>query len=135
MEKFKTKAPQRILRCIKKSIFVFTAASLICVSVPISAKADSSKVVTLGANLSDEQKESMYKYFGTTADDVDTIEVTNQDERKYMEGIATESQIGKKTYSQIYSYKTPEMLRIGLRRESRFSLDWQRQRFSKSRRY
>ena len=77
MEKFKTKAPQRILRCIKKSIFVFTAASLICVSVPIAAKADSSKVVTLGANLSDEQKESMYKYFGTTADDVDTIEVTN----------------------------------------------------------
>ncbi|MCI8321881.1 MAG: DUF1002 domain-containing protein [Dorea sp.] len=102
MEKFKTKAPQRILRCIKKSIFVFTAASLICVSVPIAAKADSSKVVTLGANLSDEQKESMYKYFGTTADDVDTIEVTNQDERKYMEGIATESQIGKKTYSCSY---------------------------------
>lgn len=30
----------------------------------------------------------MYKYFGTSADQVDTIEVTNTDERKYMEGIA-----------------------------------------------
>ena len=44
----------------------------------------------------------MYKYFGTSADQVDTIEVTNTDERKYMEGIATESQIGTRTYSCSY---------------------------------
>lgn len=66
------------------------------------AKADSSKVVTLGANLSDEQKNDMYEYFGTSADKVETIEVTNADERKYMEGIATESQIGTRTYSCSY---------------------------------
>ena len=66
------------------------------------AKADSSKVVTLGANLSDEQKNDMYEYFGTSADKVETIEVTNDDERKYMEGIATESQIGTRTYSCSY---------------------------------
>ena len=44
----------------------------------------------------------MSKYFGTSADQVDTIEVTNTDERKYMEGIATESQIGTRTYSCSY---------------------------------
>lgn len=102
MRKFQLKVPQRASRCIKKSLPVFMAAALICGSVPMVAKADSAKVVTLGANLSDEQKSSMYEYFGTTADEVDTIEVTNQDERKYMEGIATEAQIGKKTYSCSY---------------------------------
>ncbi len=102
MRKFKLKAPQRASRCMKKSFPILMAAALICAGVPMTAKADSSKVVTLGANLSDDQKSSMYEYFGTTADEVDTIEVTNQDERKYMEGIATEAQIGKKTYSCSY---------------------------------
>ena len=44
----------------------------------------------------------MYEYFGTSADEVDTIEVTNADERKYMEGIASEEQIGTRTYSCSY---------------------------------
>ncbi len=78
------------------------AAALTCASFPMAVKADSSKVVTLGANLSEEQKKSMYEYFGTTADKVDTIEVTNADERKYMEGIASEAQIGTRTYSCSY---------------------------------
>lgn len=78
------------------------AAVLTFVSVPFTAKADSSKVVTLGANLTEEQKKAMYDYFGTSADKVDTIEVTNADERKYMEGIATEAQIGTRTYSCSY---------------------------------
>lgn len=76
--------------------------SVACANLPMVAKADSSKVVTLGANLSDEQKNSMYEYFGTSADKVETIEVTNADERKYMEGIATEAQIGTKTFSCSY---------------------------------
>ena len=78
------------------------AAVLTCASVPMVAKADNSKVVTLGANLSDEQKKSMYEYFGTSSDKVETIEVTNADERKYMEGIASEEQIGTRTYSCFY---------------------------------
>ena len=102
MRKFKLEVPQRASRCIKKSLPVFMAATLIAGSMSMTANADSAKVVTLGANLSDEQKSSMYEYFGTTADEVDTIEVTNQDERKYMEGIASEAQIGKKTYSCSY---------------------------------
>lgn len=76
--------------------------ALTCVSIPMAAKADSAKVVTLGANLSEDQKNSMYEYFGTSADQAETIEVTNADEREYMEGIATESQIGTRTYSCSY---------------------------------
>ena len=86
-----------------KRVLPFSLAIILAsVSPPVTALADSAKVVTLGANLSDEQKASMYKYFGTSADQVDTIEVTNTDERKYMEGIATESQIGTRTYSCSY---------------------------------
>lgn len=102
MKKFQSKAQKRIRRRIGKSLSVLLAAAIVCCGIPIAAKADGSKVVTLGANLTDEQKSSMYKYFGTSADEVDTYEVTNQDERKYMEGIATEAQIGKKTYSCSY---------------------------------
>lgn len=78
------------------------AAALTVASVPMAVQADSSNVVTLGANLTEEQKTSMYEYFGTSADKVTTIEVTNADERKYMEGIASEQQIGTRTYSCSY---------------------------------
>ena len=82
--------------------------TLTCASLPMAAQADSSKVVTLGANLSEEQKTSMYEYFGTSPDQVETIEVTNADERKYMEGIATEAEIGKRTFSCAYVEPTSE---------------------------
>ena len=91
-----------MMKKFKKIIPVMMAAVLAFVSVPFTAMADSSKVVTLGANLTDEQKKSMYDYFGTSADKVDTIEVTNADERKYMEGSASEAQIGTRTYSCSY---------------------------------
>lgn len=93
---------QTMMKKFKKIIPVMMAAVLAFVSVPFTAMADSSKVVTLGANLTEEQKKSMYDYFGTSADKVDTIEVTNADERKYMEGIASEAQIGTRTYSCSY---------------------------------
>lgn len=90
------------MKKFNKIITIVMAAALAFVSVPFTAKADSSKVVTLGANLTEEQRKSMYDYFGTSADKVETIEVTNTDERKYMEGIATEAQIGTRTYSCSY---------------------------------
>lgn len=90
------------IKKLKRILPLSLALILASASLPVTALADSAKVVTLGANLSDEQKASMYKYFGTSADQVETIEVTNTDERKYMEGIATESQIGTRTYSCSY---------------------------------
>ena len=92
----------RIMKKFKKVLPVMMAAVLTFGSIPMTVCADSSKVVTLGANLTEEQKTSMYEYFGTSADEVETIEVTNADERKYMEGIASEAQIGTRTYSCSY---------------------------------
>ncbi|MCF2680666.1 DUF1002 domain-containing protein [Faecalicatena contorta] len=90
------------MKQFKKIIPFLLVMTISAVSIPLTAKADSAKVVTLGANLSDEQKNSMYEYFGTSAEEVETIEVNNADERKYMEGIATEAQIGTRTYSCSY---------------------------------
>lgn len=92
----------------RKAVPVLMTAALICICIPLTASADSSKVVTLGANLSDSQKKDMYEYFGTSADAVETIEVTNKDERKYMEGIATEAQIGTRTFSCSYVEPTTD---------------------------
>ena len=91
-----------LMKKFKKIVPFILIMTLTCVSLSMAAQADSAKVVTLGANLSEDQKNSMYEYFGTSADQVETIEVTNADEREYMEGIATEAQIGTRTYSCSY---------------------------------
>lgn len=63
---------------------------------------ESGNVVTIGNDLNEQQKASMYEYFGTAPEQVKTIVVTHADEVKYMEGIATAKQIGKTTYSCAY---------------------------------
>ena len=92
----------RIMKKLKRALPVAMAVVLGSTTAPLVAKADTSKVVTIGANLSDSQKQSMYEYFGTSSDKVENIEVTNADERKYLEGVAPDSQIGTRTYSCSY---------------------------------
>lgn len=90
------------MKKMKKIVPCVMALALTVTSLPLTVQADSSKVVTLGANLTEEQKANMYEYFGTSADEVVTIEVTNADERVYMEGIASEAQIGTRALSCSY---------------------------------
>ena len=68
--------------------------------------ADSTRVVTIGVNNSPQQKETILKYFGVNENEVEVISVNNQEERQYLEGIATEAQIGTKTYSCAYVQPT-----------------------------
>lgn len=67
-----------------------------------SVEAVSGNVVTLGENLTEEQRALMYEYFGVSPEEVHTIIVTHADEVKYMEGIATAEQIGNTTNSCSY---------------------------------
>ncbi|MCG4471068.1 DUF1002 domain-containing protein, partial [Lawsonibacter sp. DFI.6.74] len=46
--------------------------------------------------------QTMLKYFGVNQNDAVILEVNNQEERKYLQGIAPEAQIGTKTYSCAY---------------------------------
>ncbi|MCI1944012.1 DUF1002 domain-containing protein [Clostridium luticellarii] len=64
--------------------------------------ADAYKVVTLGGDLTGEQKEDMLKYFGVTRQDANIIEVNIDEERKYLGNVATSEQIGTKSISSSY---------------------------------
>lgn len=91
------------MKKFKKLIPVTLAAVMTCTAMPAVVYADSAaNVVTLGADLTEDQRNSMYEYFGTSSDKVDTIEVNNTQERQYLEGIAPEEQIGSRTYSCAY---------------------------------
>ena len=92
----------RIMKKFKRALPVAMAIVLGSTTAPLVVRADSSKVVTLGANLTDSQKNSMYEYFGTSSDKAEVIEVTNADERKYLEGVAPDEEIGTRTYSCSY---------------------------------
>lgn len=70
--------------------------------IATTAFADSFKVVTLGANLTKQQKEEMLKYFNVNKDDADIIEVTNAEEQKYLGGSASKSEIGTRSISCSY---------------------------------
>lgn len=87
---------------VKKLITIIVLSCTIVVNNIASTYADSANVVTLGANLSEDQKEKMLTYFGVNKNNVVILDVNNDDERKYLEGIATESQIGNATYSCAY---------------------------------
>ena len=80
---------------------LFCSACLVAGSVnPVFAEA--TKVVTLGADLSDAQKQTMMKYFNVSADQVQILTVTNQDEHNHLDNIAPQEQIGSHTLSCAY---------------------------------
>lgn len=66
------------------------------------AYGDSNIVVTLGKNLSDQQRKQILELFNVDEDKTTIIEVNNQEERQYLEGVATEEQLGKITMSSAY---------------------------------
>lgn len=75
-----------------------------CLSVGsvVPAMADGMKVVTLGADLTDAQKQTMMKYFKTSADEVQILTITNQDERDHLSSYVPLEQIGTRTVSCAY---------------------------------
>lgn len=87
---------------LKKTITSLALCGVLILGQVTPAFADSANVVTLGANLSEEQKKTMLDYFGVKKNEVVVLEVNNQEERKYLEGIASEQQIGTRTYSCAY---------------------------------
>lgn len=82
-------------------------AALLCSACLVAGSvnpvfADASKVVTLGADLTDVQKQTMMKYFNVSSDQVQVMTITNEDEHKHLDNIAPQSQIGSRTLSCAY---------------------------------
>lgn len=81
---------------ILSSIVLGFALAACCV---MPAMADSHRVVTLGADLTQDQQNTMLKYFGVNTDSVDIIYINNNDEREHLGSYVPLEQIGTKTFS------------------------------------
>ena len=89
---------------MKKRSLIVAALCSMCLALgnPLPVMADASKVVTLGADLTDEQKNTMMKYIKADASQVQIITVNNQDERNYLGKYISSAQIGTRTLSCAY---------------------------------
>ncbi len=83
---------------MKKIISILLLLVIMC----FASYADSFKVVTLGDDLSDKQKNDMLEMFHIKEGDADIITVTNEEEKEYLGGIAPQSQIGTRAISSSY---------------------------------
>ena len=90
----------------KKKVSSLLIATTLVVGSIAPAFADGTNVVTIGVNNTAEQRAKIFKYFGVNESDVQVLEVNNKEEREYLGGIATEAQLGTKTYSCAYVQPT-----------------------------
>lgn len=80
----------------------FMAAAL-AIAVPAKAvHADAYKVVTIGGDLSDQQKKDMLNYFGVDEKTANVITVNIDEERKYLADSVSSDKIGTKSISCSY---------------------------------
>ena len=94
-------------RVISTIIVILLVISMIA-GTTITVFADETKILTLGADLTDEQKQLIINYLGVDISDVEVITVNNEDEHHYLDGIVAEQTIGHHTYSCSYIEPTTE---------------------------
>ena len=92
-----------------RMVALVAAIGMVCCLVPAPALADSGRIVTLGANLNDQERATVLNFFGLTEADLKNltvVTVTNQDERARLASSVDLSIIGDKTYSCSYIQPT-----------------------------
>ncbi|HEX9026854.1 MAG TPA: DUF1002 domain-containing protein [Clostridium sp.] len=88
---------------ISKGLILSLTLGIFLTSFPgVTAFADSFKSVTLGADLSNDQKEEMLKYFEVTKNDANILEITSKEEHTYLGKVASQAQLGNKSISCSY---------------------------------
>lgn len=92
----------------KKIASIIAVTTIIAISSSTFAFADQFNVVTLGANLTQEQKDNMLKYFNAKEGTYQLITINNKEEREALKGIASAAEIGNKTISCSYVQPTKE---------------------------
>ncbi len=87
----------------RKTMAVLMSVLCVMAAVPsVTVFADGQRVVTLGADLSDDQKQAILRYFGVAGQNLQTLTITNQDERNHLGSYVPLEQIGSHTYSCAY---------------------------------
>lgn len=86
---------------MKRNVLAVLMSALMLSAAISSASvlADGQKVITLGADLTEEQKQTMLRYFGVAGQPIQTLTITNQDERNHLGSYVPLEQIGTKTFS------------------------------------
>lgn len=86
---------------MKKPISLILALLMLGSCICLADSSESSRTA-IGADLDEQQIETVYKAFGIDRGDVPEITVTNKDERHYLEGLVDENVIGTRAISCIY---------------------------------
>ncbi len=100
---------KRLSTIAKRMASIVVAMVMALSLVPSQAFADGGRIVTLGANLSADQRQTVLKFFGLTEADLSNltvITVNNQDERAHFSSSIDSSIIGTETYSCSYIQPT-----------------------------
>jgi len=77
------------------------------VPVALAEDDDGEERVTMGADLTDRQREAVYQDFGIEEGSVTELSVTNREERSYLEGLVPDGKIGSVALSCIYIKTLP----------------------------
>ncbi|APM39339.1 DUF1002 domain-containing protein [Clostridium kluyveri] len=85
-----------------KLLILFMVLSVVLIGGVNKVQADAYKVVTLGGNLTEQQKNDMLEYFKVNKQEVNVIEVNIDEEKKYLGDVASSEQIGTKSISCAY---------------------------------
>ena len=86
-----------------KKIFSLLLALLLVAGMAVPAYADVNQSrAVIGADLSDEQVESVYGMFGIQRGEAIELKMTNAEERTYLEGYVDDSLIGTRSISCVY---------------------------------
>jgi uncharacterized protein YpuA (DUF1002 family) len=90
-------------KIILSRLLIGFIAAVLVISIPAKAVyADAYKVVTLGGDLTDQQKKDMLKYFGVDEKTANVIQVNIEEERKYLADSISSDKIGSKSISCSY---------------------------------
>lgn len=85
-----------------KKIVSIVLAVMMLGSIVCFADSDSDSRVVIGADLTQSDIDTVYKYFDIDQGEVKQLTVTNADERHYLEGVVDESLIGTRSISCVY---------------------------------
>ena len=91
---------------MKKTISLILAALFgVCLIMPAAMAATiapGEQRITMGADLSDAQRASIYEFFGVECGTIKELTVTNSEERSYLEGLIPDERLGRVALSCVY---------------------------------
>ncbi len=87
---------KKLLSMLLSMVLILSAMGI---SIPVTAMADTMMVVTVGADLTEEQKNMILNYFNVAGQSYTTITVTNDDEWSHLGSYMSRDIVGYKTIS------------------------------------